>query len=255
MIINKTSVITCLLALQILTVSVHADDIEAGNERSWYLGAGLGLTELDPDTNNTGYTVADERDSGYKLFGGYDFSKRLTVEGFYVDMGSAAITSSFAGQPDGTIDYSTLGASALWYFWRNSEAKGKDLRKGLQAYVHGGLSFLNNSSSVAYSQENSVQVQYGAAIEYGLNNGIALRAGLDLYDKDAGMAFVGVLKRFGIKPKRKKVIEPEPVPEPIVETVVEPVATESVMVPVVVISYDTDSDGDGVFDRLDECAD
>lgn len=255
MIIKKTGVLLCALASQFTITSSIAEQADDASDHSWYLGAGLGVTELDPDTNNTGYSVSDERDSGFKLFGGYDYSETLTVEGFYADLGSAQLTSPFPSQPDGSVDYSTLGASVLWYFWRNGENKGKDLRKGLQAYLQGGLSFLNNSSSIDYSQDNSVQVQYGAGVEYGLNNGIALRAGLDLYDKDAGMVFVGVLKRFGTKSKRKIVSEPEPVIEPVVEPEAEVLSTQAVIVPEVIVSYDIDSDKDGVFDRLDDCAD
>jgi OOP family OmpA-OmpF porin len=237
--------------------TVFAAEETETNGRSWYLGAGLGITEVDPDTNDTGYSVSDERDTGFKLFGGYDYSETLTVEGFYADLGSAQLTSPFPSQPDGAVDYSTVGASVLWYFWRNGEHEGKDLRKGLQAYLHGGLSFLDNSSSVEYSQNNGVQVQYGAGLEYGLTNGIALRAGLDLYDKDAGMLFVGILKRFGTKSKRKVVTEQEPAIEPVMEPaakpVPEPVTTKAVVVPVVIVSNDLDSDNDGVIDRLDEC--
>jgi outer membrane protein OmpA-like peptidoglycan-associated protein/opacity protein-like surface antigen len=251
MIIKKTCVWLCAFTLQVSMASVFADEIDETSQRSWYLGAGLGITELDPDTNNTGYSVIDERDTGFKLFGGYDFSERLTVEGFYADLGSAQLSSSFPSQPDGAIDYSTLGASALWYFVRNGENKGENQRKGLQVYAHGGLSFLRNSSSVAFSQDNSVQVQYGAGLEYGLNNGIALRAGIDLYDKDAGMVFVGVLKRFGIKTKQK--IISQPVPEPVVEPVIETVPAQEVIVPVVVVVQDTDNDG--VVDGDDQCAD
>ena len=199
--IKKTGAWLCAITLQISMVSVMADEVAETSQRSWYLGAGLGGTELDPDTNNTGYSVVDDRDTGFKLFGGYDFSEHLTVEGFYTDLGSTRLSSPFSEQPDGEIDYTTLGVSALWYFWRNGENKGKNLRKGFQVYAHGGLSFINNSSSLNYEQDHSVQLQYGAGLEYGLNNGIALRAGVDLYDKDAGMVFVGVLKRFGAKSK------------------------------------------------------
>ena len=199
--IKKTSAWLCAITLQVSMASVMADEVAETNQRSWYLGVGLGATELDPDTNNTGYSVTDERDTGFKLFGGYDFSERLTVEGFYTDLGSAKLSSPFPGQPDGEIDYTTLGASALWYFWRNGENTGQNLRKGFQAYAHGGLSFINNDSSLNFDQDHSVQLQYGAGLEYGFNNGIALRAGIDLYDKDAGMAFLGVLKRFGTKAK------------------------------------------------------
>ncbi len=255
MIIKNAGVFLCALLSQFSVTAAIAEQVDEDKQRSWYLGAGFGITELDPDTNDTGYSVSDERDTGFKLFGGYDYSETLTFEGFYTDMGSAQLTSPFPSQPDGTVDYSTLGASVLWYFWRNGENKDIDGRKGLQAYLHGGLSFLNNSSSVEYSQDNSVQVQYGAGLEYGLDNDIALRAGLDLYDKDAGMVFVGVLKRFGIKSKRKVVSEPESVIEPVVEPVAEVVATQVVVLPQVVVSYDVDSDNDGVIDRLDDCAD
>lgn len=245
MIIKKASVLVCALALQVITTSAIADwsDLGSTEDRSWYIGAGLGITELDPDAGSTGYSVTDERDTGFKIFGGYDYSERLTVEGFYADLGSAQLSSSFPSQPDGEIDYSTLGASVLWYFIRNGENKGKDLRKGLQVYAHGGLSFLSNSSSIDFSQDNSVQVQYGAGLEYGLNNGVALRAGIDLYDKDAGMVFVSVMKRFGLEKKRKIIVEPEPVVVPVVEP--EPV----VIAPVVL-----DSDKDGVIDAEDKCA-
>jgi OOP family OmpA-OmpF porin len=255
MIIKNAGVFLCALLSQFSVTAAIAEQVDEDKQRSWYLGAGFGITELDPDTNDTGYSVSDERDTGFKLFGGYDYSETLTFEGFYTDMGSAQLTSPFPSQPDGTVDYSTLGASVLWYFWRNGENKDIDGRKGLQAYLHGGLSFLNNSSSVEYSQDNSVQIQYGAGLEYGLDNDIALRAGLDLYDKDAGMFFVGVLKRFGVKSKRKVVSEPESVIEPVVEPVAEVVATQVVVLPQVVVSYDVDSDNDGVIDRLDDCAD
>jgi OOP family OmpA-OmpF porin len=194
--IEKTTAWLCAITLQVSMTAVTADGIGETNQRTWYLGVGLGATELDPDTNNTGYSVTDERSTGFKLFGGYDFSEHLTVEGFYTDLGSAKLNHQTL--PDGEIEYSTLGASALWYFWRNGEDTGKNPRKGWQAYAHGGLSFINNSSSLNYDQDHSVQLQYGAGIEYGLNKGIALRAGIDLYDKDAGMAFFSVMKRFGM---------------------------------------------------------
>ena len=254
MIIKSPGIFLYVLISHSIVSTVFAAEESETNGRSWYLGAGLGITELDPDTNDTGYSVSDARDTGFKLFAGYDYSETLSFEGFYTDLGSAQLTSPFPSQSDGAVDYSTLGASALWYFWRNGENEGKDLRKGLQAYLHGGLSFLDNSSSVDYSQNNGVQVQYGAGLEYGLNNGIALRAGLDLYDKDAGMLFVGVLKRFGTKSKRKVVTEPEPTIEPVTEQAAVPVATQAVVVPEVVVTYDVDSDNDGVIDRLDDCA-
>ena len=124
MIIKKAGVFLCALVSQFSVTAAIAEQVDEDKQRSWYLGAGFGITELDPDTNDTGYSVSDERDTGFKLFGGYDYSDTLTLEGFYADMGSAQLTSPFPSQPDGSVDYSTLGASVLWYFWSNGENKG-----------------------------------------------------------------------------------------------------------------------------------
>ncbi len=247
--IKNAGVLLCAFTLS----SFYSTLAQAEDNRSWYIGGGIGITELDPDTGNTGYNVSDKSDTGFKLFGGYDFTERFSVEAFYADLGASKLDSNFVTLPDGEITYSTLGASALWYFWRNGESGGSDPRKGWQAYVHGGLSFLANSASsgIKFTQDNSTQIQYGAALEYGLNNGIALRAGLDLYDKDASMAFVGVLKRFGTATKRKAIAEPKP--EPVIE--VKPEVKPEVVVVAPVIVPEVDTDKDGIVDSLDGCSD
>jgi outer membrane protein OmpA-like peptidoglycan-associated protein len=266
-----TKKIIVWMGVFVLQTSMNLAIADESEQYSWYLGAEGGVTNLDPKTKNTGYHVSDDTDVGFKLFTGFDFTDSLTVEGFYTDLGSAKLKSSFASQKNKSIDYSTYGASALWYFWRNNKSKGDEARKGFQAYIHGGLSALDNSSSADFSRNNDVHFHYGAGLEYGLNNGIALRAGVDLYDKDASFIFVGVLKRFGIQSKRKVVAQPTPssIVEPVIEdvpepepviTAVEPTPVEvpvkaPVVEPVVVVLSVVDSDKDGVIDSQDKCAD
>lgn len=263
---SLVSAVCYVLGVTMCGMSGVAAGEQAKASNSWYVGGGLGITELDPDTGNSGYTVSDQRDTGIKLFAGYDFTEEFSAEVFYSDLGAAGLSSDFVTLPDGEISYSTIGASALWYFWRQSGSDADDPRKGWQAYLHGGLSFLDNSSSsgINYTQDNSTQISYGAAVEYGFDNGFAVRAGLDLYDKDAGMALVSVLKRFGTRSSRKAIEQPQAKPEPVVEVppVIEPAAVATpVVVPVVapvvapeaVVEVDTDKDG--VIDSLDNCSD
>ena len=233
------------LSLQSMSSGVLAEVPEI---ETWYIGGGLGLTELDPAVGGTGYSIIDERDSGFKLFAGVDLGERVAIEAFYAYLGSAKIGNHVI-LPDSRVDYSSIGASALYYAWRSGEGAGEDVRKGLQLFLHGGLSVLDTSTDAAYEQDNNVQIQYGAGLEYGLDDGYAVRLAFDLYDVDAGMAYVSILKRFGSSPGRTAI---EDVAEP-VETVT-PEAVE-LQVPVPVITYDTDSDADGVFDRADQCMD
>jgi len=228
----------------LLVTSLAASTAMAGEDDSqtWYLGAGIGLSELDPDTSGTGYSVTDDSDNGFRLFGGVDLTDRFSLEGFYSDLGSAQIGDHII-RPDGSIDYQTLGASVVWYGWREDREAGEPLRTGIQLFLHGGLSFLDNSATVPYDKDNSVQVSYGAGLEYGFDNGLALRAALDLYDKDAALLYAGVLYRFGSRTRA-------PVAQPVIAE--QPVSVE-LQVPKILVTYETDSDADGVFDSADDC--
>ena len=74
-------------------------------ERGWYIGASLGQSKTKFDqgsaaadlaaagANNTGFT-ADETDTGWKLYGGYKFTRYLAVEGGYVNAGRFSLTTN-----------------------------------------------------------------------------------------------------------------------------------------------------------------
>lgn len=94
----------------------------AADEKGWYLGAGLGQSKADIDNAKinslfSGYTggastTSDETDTGWKLFGGYEFTRNWAVELAYVDLGKF-LTNTRA----------TTGGSTDVYRYE-SEAKG-----------------------------------------------------------------------------------------------------------------------------------
>ena len=70
-----------------------------------YIGAGFGMSRLDPDTNNTGFSVDDTNDFGYKIIAGYDWTPRISTELYYADLGEATI------KPSGQVSYQDFGIS------------------------------------------------------------------------------------------------------------------------------------------------
>lgn len=96
----------------------------AADEKGWYLGAGYGQSETDIDEAKTsrsyatgGYTsastTADEKDTGWKLFGGYQFTRNWAVELAYVDLGKVSQDTS-ATSGAGTDKYRDEGTSKGW---------------------------------------------------------------------------------------------------------------------------------------------
>jgi OOP family OmpA-OmpF porin len=81
-------------------------------DSGWYAGINGGVTRTTIDEEritssllSSGFTVTDfsEDDSerGYKLFGGYQFSRNFAIEGGYFDLGSYGFTAET--QPSGTL--------------------------------------------------------------------------------------------------------------------------------------------------------
>jgi OOP family OmpA-OmpF porin len=76
----------------------------------WYVGAGGGWTDargganaIDPDLTEEGGTVTnlDDNDTGWKVFGGYQFTSNFAVEASYVKMGKFSVDANITN-PLGT---------------------------------------------------------------------------------------------------------------------------------------------------------
>jgi OmpA-OmpF porin, OOP family len=83
-----------------------------------YLGFGAGQSDYNsgniiPDLITSG--AVDSKDTGYKLYGGYQFNRHFAVEVAYVDLGKAAYSGEFFGTPvtGGTLETWGLNASAV----------------------------------------------------------------------------------------------------------------------------------------------
>jgi OOP family OmpA-OmpF porin len=215
----KRTTMLVVMSFFLLSSAVYADDFDS----TWFVGGNLGLSELDPDVDGSGYTREDDTDTGYEIFAGYDFNKHISAQVFYTDFGSAKLDSN--NNPglieEAEVEYEAFGASALWYFWRHSDSY--DYRRGWQAYIDVGLSTMDNDTEIRHQQENHTHLHFGASIEYGWDSLWAVRAGFKTYDEDVSMITLGILKRFGRAEKKQAppvveepVKQPEPEPEPVV---------------------------------------
>lgn len=63
-------------------------------DMGWYAGVGLGQASHDVDCAGT--TSCDDKDTAWKLFGGYQFNKYLGVEVGYTDLGKASLSDAIS---------------------------------------------------------------------------------------------------------------------------------------------------------------
>lgn len=85
---------------------------QAQQDSGFYIGGSIGQMEADGDCR-AGRTC-DFKDTAWKLFGGYKFSRYLAVEGTYGDWGEISIRSTVSGVPvTATNEIWSAGVAAL----------------------------------------------------------------------------------------------------------------------------------------------
>ena len=99
-------------ALGLLVFAAAASPLAHAAEPGWYIGgnAGSSMATIDDARISrelkaqglTTTTISDrDRDNGYKLFGGYQFTPNFALEGGYFDMGTFGFTANTL--PTGTF--------------------------------------------------------------------------------------------------------------------------------------------------------
>lgn len=237
-----------------------------------YAGAGLGRSHLTPETKGTSYSLEKKTHGAYKIFGGWDLSHRVSVEGYYSDLGDADL------EPEGKLGYRMTGGSLVGQWWISG---GERLPESIALYGKAGINHLTNkANNISYARQSSLQISGGIGAVYYLPKHFSVRLELESYDRDAALLSLNLVKRFGFShylryalPRQKTAIEEfaankqsaidkepaaRPVPgiNPTVQMDETPASTDNRIItgrrarirPLVM-----DEDGDGILDDEDKC--
>ena len=251
-------------------------------QKRFYFGAGAGASTLTPKTDGTAFTVQEDSDKGGLFLIGLDFSRRLSFELQYADLGRSQLVDTVAAVSE--IGYTEASVSGLFYAWNGFaddeylDYDGLDSRAGLSLYGRIGAGQMENDSSgnVTYRRANDVQLLAGLGVEYAMQMGLAARAEYIRYDTDAEYAGLSLLYRFGGRRTVDEIQDsnlPElPAPSPINSLPPPPVPAElpqlpelqelptlpqaTSLEPLPDPSIDAnDRDADGVNNSIDDCPD
>src|SRR3989338_3102117 len=205
-------------------LAVFISPLTMADDAGWYIGGNVGQSRAKIDdariTSNLlggGFTTTsiadDNRDNGYKLFGGYQYNKNFAVEAGYFDLGQFGYTATVvpAGTLTGTIKleglnldavgtlpltekFSVLGRLGLNY------AQARDTFNGT-----GAVTVLNPNPS-----KNQVNYKLGAGLQYDFTPSLGMRIEAERYRindavgnrGDVDMYSLGLVYRFGTHAER-----------------------------------------------------
>lgn len=191
---NKKSLGAMLISAMFCTPAIAA---EHGFHKKLYLGAATGQSNLSPEVQSgVEFEVTDEESDGDKVFIGWDFRPNMAVELGFADLGEAEVSSTTDNTVAG-LGYEVANLSFLYHFYNLGGAERLMSRTGLGMFLKAGLGAMDNESELEYERENDVHLMGGLGVEYGTRMGLALRGEVEAFDKDAMLASVGLLWRFG----------------------------------------------------------
>lgn len=242
-----------------------AQSLDGSFKKRFYIGVGVGQSNLDPDVDAVaGLAVSDDSDTAAQVALGFDFSRRLTAELQYADLGTAELNNG------GGVAYTSTALTGLYYVWnglRSSDFRdfdGLDQRTGISLYGRLGVGYseYDTEGSVQLEATSDTQLVAGLGIEYAWASGLGVRAEYISFDSDATYGGLSLLYRFGrgplatTKPDSSAVTDSDfelpalPQPDPI-QTLPPPLPP--LLLPPVIATVVADNDDDGVNDDYDDC--
>lgn len=190
------------LALPLVGVAENSPENRDFNKR-WYVGAGAGISELEPRSTTDALTITDKHGNSFHVNAGYDLSPRFSLDAYASRLGEAEV--SFLDTPVGDVDYEVYGLSLISYLFNagspysdSYDNDGLYQREGLSAYLRLGVGTMTNDTDEPnYDRDYTTHFASGLGLEYGWSNGFAVRAELSAYDTDARQLSLSALKRIG----------------------------------------------------------
>jgi OmpA-OmpF porin, OOP family len=223
--------------LSFATLSTMVAPLAISADPGWYLGFNGGQSESDIDREritadllsqgfSTTFLDDNERDKGFKVFGGYQFTKNWSMEGGYYDLGDFGYTAATA--PSGSL-HGVLGVRGL-----NLDAVlSLPFTEKFSAFGRVGLAYTESEGAfestglvtvlAPNSEERETNLKYGVGLEYAFTRNLGMRLEAERYRIDDSVGnrgdidlfSVGMLFRFGSPPPPPMVQAPPPPPPPV----------------------------------------
>ncbi len=206
-------------ALGLVGCAVMTTPLEAADGSGWYGGINVGQSMADIDHGRIrsgllsgGFTTTaisdDDRDIGYKLFGGYQFNKYFALEGGYFDLGKFEFTANTvpAGTLRGNIkveglNFDAVGILPITEKFSAFGRVGLTYAESKDSFTGTGLVTTRNSST----SENDANYKFGVGLQFHFTESLGMRAEAERYriddavgnKGDIDLISVGLIYRLG----------------------------------------------------------
>ena len=168
--------------------AVEAQTVQVQPAPRWYIGGNVGRTDYGSCPSSAS---CDTRDTGYRLYGGYQFHPNIGVELGYVDLGKATANVGGLGgdvKADGWTAH-VVGSIPVW---------NRFALFGRVGAIHGES---KTGGAFGSHKDRGTDLAYGAGVRFGVTNNLDVSAEWDRFrfdttNRDADVDLISVGLRF-----------------------------------------------------------
>ena len=177
-------------------LAISAPAVAQQSDAGWYIGGSYGMTTFDISGVPAGVSV-DDSDSGFKIFGGFQFTKNWGAEVGYVDFGKAGISGSVLGIPftsDVGVTAFTFAGTGTLPLSENFALLGKVGLANWDAKVN-----VSTGIGAGSASESGTDMFYGIGARYSFNKNLSVQVEFEQFETDAdsaSMTSVGLRYKF-----------------------------------------------------------
>jgi len=165
-------------------------------DTGFYLGGSIGQSQFDVDTGQlsalgaTGIST-DDSDSGWKIFGGYQFNKTWGLEVGYVDFGKVGIKGTAGGPFTVNLDLTAFTVAGTGTV---------PLANAFSAFGKAGLyiwdSKASSSGTIVATGNDGTDLMLGAGVLYNLSKNVAIQGEIEYFAGDDTVTLFSIGLRF-----------------------------------------------------------
>ncbi len=200
------------ITLLLLPMTANAEGTAkegTAKDGGWYAGIAGGSTDIETGITAVSGATLDETGTGISFFFGKEINEKLSIEGFYADLGKASLsgdngdTFTFGGT---AYQFNTTASITVSAKSTGIAGKAKfDMGDSLQGYVKGGFHSWDADAKIAAgtasasTKTDGTDILWGVGAEYKMGEKTSLLAGYDnfkLDDETVTYLHAGMLFRF-----------------------------------------------------------
>jgi OmpA-OmpF porin, OOP family len=175
---SKKALVAALIGVSaaVAAPAAFAQARGAAADAGWYAGGSLGQSTADCKVSGGS---CDDKDTAWKIFGGYQINRNFGVELGYADLGKITVSAGGSSLSVETTSWDLVGVGSF--------------PMANQFSIYGKLGFNRTETKAGSAKDNGTDLTFGAGVRYDFSRNLGVRGEWQRYKATTPAATSGAI--------------------------------------------------------------